>query len=210
MKYKIQQLGFSLVETLVAISLLLIVIVGQMTVSGAAKGSSFATEQIQAFFLAQEGVEMVQNVRDELFLEHLSDVLNNGSAMPSPWQSFTNTTSSGVLGNCYDTKGCGLSFDDSTAKKVEVVSSACKENPANASDNNCLLRVNGNNTSRSRFTHGNPNLPITPFTRKIRITHNSGEPFVKVQSEVTWRAGSLSSKQRVVVDTYLYNTYNYD
>ena len=53
-----KQKGFSLVETLVAISILLIVIVGPMTISmSTAKSSSFASEQVQAFFLAQEGLE---------------------------------------------------------------------------------------------------------------------------------------------------------
>jgi prepilin-type N-terminal cleavage/methylation domain-containing protein len=53
-----QQSGFSLVETLVAISLLLIMIVGPMAISAkTAKSTSFASEQVQAFFLAQEGLD---------------------------------------------------------------------------------------------------------------------------------------------------------
>jgi len=64
-----KQAGFSLVETLVSISILLLVIVGPMTItSRTAKSATFASEQVQAFFLAQEGVELAQKARSDLVL----------------------------------------------------------------------------------------------------------------------------------------------
>ena len=61
--------GFTLVETLVAITVLLMVIIGPMTI--AQKGiqqAYFATEQATAVFLAQEAIEAVRELRDNVAL----------------------------------------------------------------------------------------------------------------------------------------------
>jgi len=77
MKYKINNkfkikdyelktnLGFTLVETLIAISILLVSIAGPLTV--ASKGlmaSRYSRDQIVAFYLAQEATELIRNKRD--------------------------------------------------------------------------------------------------------------------------------------------------
>lgn len=66
--------GFTLVETLVAISVLLVSLAGPLTI--ATKGLStalFSRDQVIAFYLAGEAVEYVRNVRD-------TNILNN-----RPW-----------------------------------------------------------------------------------------------------------------------------
>jgi prepilin-type N-terminal cleavage/methylation domain-containing protein len=62
--------GFTLVETLVAIAVLLIVIIGP--ISAAQKGiqqAYYANEQLSAVFLAQEAIEAVRQLRDDRALE---------------------------------------------------------------------------------------------------------------------------------------------
>ncbi|MBI3632992.1 MAG: prepilin-type N-terminal cleavage/methylation domain-containing protein [Candidatus Vogelbacteria bacterium] len=57
--------GFSLIETLVAISILMITIVGPLTL--ASKGVVFADyvkDEITGFYLAQEAIEAIKNIRD--------------------------------------------------------------------------------------------------------------------------------------------------
>lgn len=57
--------GFTLIETLVAVSILLLAIAGPLTI--AARGlfaASAAKDQTVAFFLAQEGIEIIRSVRD--------------------------------------------------------------------------------------------------------------------------------------------------
>ncbi len=184
-----KQAGFSLVETLVAISILLIVIVGPMTISTrAAKSSSFATEQIQAFFLAQEGIELVEKARNDLLLANLT----NG------WTNFTDN-SGGIYEDCYDGPGCGLEWsgvDGTIAPAVPCSPNACR-----------IYRSDDDlNLNRSRFTHDDDlSNTATPFTRKIFLEADAGE--VWVRSVVTWRTGSLIEEQRVEVDTYLYDLY---
>lgn len=63
--------GFTLIETLVAISLLTIAIVAPMSLTTQSLSSAYyARDQITAFHLAQEAIESVRHVRD-------GNVLNN-------------------------------------------------------------------------------------------------------------------------------------
>ncbi len=186
-----KQSGFSLVEMLVAVSVLLIVIVGPMTVtSRVAKSSSFATEQVQAFFLAQEGLEIAEKVRDDLMLQHFK------SGLASPWATFTNT--SGTYQRCYTSTGCGIDWADAT-----TLSSVYNCATAGA----CTLKYNASG-ARSRYTYSTSGSPqTTPYTRVIRFSAVAGGEAVQVTSVVTWRTGSIASEQRVETSTYLYNIY---
>lgn len=60
-----RQRGFSLIEAMVAISVLVLALTGTMTVASRSLFSSdVARDQIVAFYLAQEAVEFVRNIRD--------------------------------------------------------------------------------------------------------------------------------------------------
>ena len=57
--------GFTLIETLVALSIFLVSIVGIMTVlSSGLTDINSAKKKMTATFLAQEGIEYVRNIRD--------------------------------------------------------------------------------------------------------------------------------------------------
>lgn len=57
--------GFTIVESLVAISILMIAVLGPLVVvSQAFKVSFFARDQMNSFYLAQEAIEYVRNTRD--------------------------------------------------------------------------------------------------------------------------------------------------
>ena len=164
------QSGFSLVETLVAISLLLIIIVGPMAISAkTAKSTSFASEQVQAFFLAQEGLEIAQKARDDLKLRMFLST-SSANYLADPWASFINTNSTGLYDECFLPTGCGLSWDSSTAGAGKLASPI--KNCSNIS--NCRLYINSNDV-RPKFTHNSSGVSsgitsdntITPFTRKI-------------------------------------------
>lgn len=58
--------GFTLIETLVAISILVLALTGPLTIiSQALRSAYYSRDQIVAFYLAQEAVEYIRNVRDE-------------------------------------------------------------------------------------------------------------------------------------------------
>lgn len=81
--------AFTIVETLVAISILMVSITGPLVIiSQALKISFFARDQITAIYLAQEAIEYVRNVRDR---NSLVESLNTS---PNPDNWLLNMTSS--------------------------------------------------------------------------------------------------------------------
>lgn len=58
--------GFSIIETLVAISILLLAITGPMAFAQSSlRAAAYARDQVTAFFLAQDAIEFVKHIRDE-------------------------------------------------------------------------------------------------------------------------------------------------
>lgn len=124
MKYRNQK-AFTLIEMLVAISILLIAVVGPLSiVAGTIGTSNLAKEQITAHYLAQEAVELVRNVKDNNRLSG-SSWLQNLSNCDSPnWCTIENYGSGGTISfppsvsQCNPTSGCDkLYFHDSGGLK---------------------------------------------------------------------------------------------
>ncbi len=62
----LKEKGFTIIETLVAIAILVSAVTGTMTaVQSGLSSYIFSKDQIVAFYLAQEGFEQVRNIRDE-------------------------------------------------------------------------------------------------------------------------------------------------
>jgi len=97
--------GFTLIETLVAVLLLVSAIAGPLTL--AAKGLSaalIARDQMVAFYLAQDAVEYVRYVRDS----------NKLSSAPSGWLA--------GLSLCIGTSGCTI---DPTSGTIAACGTSC-------------------------------------------------------------------------------------
>jgi len=64
--------GFTLIETLVAISVLTMIIIGPLSLATKSIGASLVSQnQITAFYLGQEAIEYILNIRDNNFLQRL-------------------------------------------------------------------------------------------------------------------------------------------
>lgn len=190
MKHTSTQSGFSLVETLVAITILLIIIVGPMTISSsAARSTSFSSEQVVAFFLAQEGAEIVQKGRDDLLLEDFADP-------DTAWSNFIDT-SGGTFDSCFSSNGCGVELNTDSTGSLKT--------PVACSGTNCKLYFDSAG-DRSRYTHTAAGNTATPYTRTITMEATANRE-VKVTSRVSWRTGSQRNEQEVLVETYLFNVY---
>lgn len=191
-KYIYTQAGFSLVEVLVAISLLLLVIVGPLKILTKANNTTaFATEQTTAWFLAQEGLELAQQGRDGYLLRYF----NNPASMSNPWRQFQ----TGTYSECFRPNGCGIV----TRNDGSVVVTSC-------SGTACLLYLDtsdNSTTGRASYQHV-VNASPQPFTRVITMSTSStaiGE--IAATSTVTWRTGSLVAGQTVVTATHFFNIY---
>lgn len=193
-----KQDGFSLVETLVAVSILLIVMIGPMTISvSTARSTSFSSEQVEAFFLAQEGAELAQKARDQFLLDYFDDPVAN----PSPWGDFIDHTS-GTYALCYQAVGCGLELVDGNTAGALATPKSCLNNA-------CLLYLDGVG-GRARYTYASSGNQETIYTRTIsfsKIAIDGDDDDVKVVSEVTWYSGAFRQKQSVTVETHLFNVY---
>lgn len=198
MRYTATQAGFSLVETLVSITILLIVIIGPMTIStSAAKSTSFATEQVTAFFLAQEGVELVEKARNDLMLQHFS----NATLYPDPWADFTRSVAPGVYRQCYGSSGCSFSITNSPIGALSSISGC-------GGQDSCKIRLDPDNTSlRAKFNTGSTGA-ITMYQRIIKLELLPSGKEVSVTSTVTWRSGFSRDPQQVVVQSSLFNIYD--
>ncbi len=105
------QRGFTLIETLVAISILLLSVGAPLTIASKGLASSFfARDQITAFYLAQDAVEFVRNTRDNNTLSSASWL----TGFPSTdGEAFTVDTVDGDMALCSVT--CpALEYNEST------------------------------------------------------------------------------------------------
>ena len=189
MKNFFPQQGFSLVETLVAIALLLLVVTGPMKIiTDANHSTSFASEQVTAFFLAQEGLELAQKGRDDLMLQYFKGNITN------PWKTFQDD-----FNKCIGSgKQCGLTIGDTAAATIGITNCDILTN--------CRLYLDST-PGRSLYVYNSAGNNQTLFTRTIQMYPN-GNKEVKVVSTVTWRTGSLIAGQKVELITYLENVYD--
>ena len=182
--------GFTLVEVLVAVSLLLLGLVGPMAfLIRVVNATEVANQRAQATFLAQEGIELVQKVRDDAWVEWFEGAF----ADSNPWLTIT-----GQFANCNNPPGEGCAVWLTNAGNVEI--QQC------SSINNCQLRFNSVSGQRLKYFYGGTGGSATPFTRRVFVEVDGNE--MNVRSVVTWRAGSLIATQRVESITRLINIYD--
>lgn len=186
------QAGFSLVETLVAITILLIVIVGPMSIAAtAARGTNLSSEQVVASFLAQEGAELAQMARDHLLLPRfLSGASGNG------WDDFTNT--GGAYAACFQGGGCGLTVDGNDAGTITVTNCS--------TPGNCRLYHQNTAGQRAKYSHDSDQTE-TIYTRTIRLRPQTAGRDVEIISQVTWQLENSPRQEMSEVRTYVYNVY---
>jgi len=189
------QSGFSLVETLVAITVLLLVIVGPMSISSsAARSTSYSSEQVIAFFLAQEGAELAQKARDDLQLQYF-----DGASNPTPWADFIGTNAGDPYYRCFQSGGCGLELIDGDSDGRLVTPINCGSSP-------CRLHLDEAG-GRARYTYDPTGATTTPYSRVVYMNETAGRE-VEVISRVSWQTGNQRRVQTVEAKTYLFNVYN--
>lgn len=178
--------GYSLVEVLVAVAILMIAIVGPITIAAKSlQSAQYARQQNTAFFLAQEGITIANTLRNDA---GLFAYVNPGA---DPW-AWTGESS---LGPCFDTTGCNIDFrDDSLLNNV----SDCGD-----SADACVLKFD---KDAPRAAYQMVQGENTPFTRIITFSFASPDEVV-VKSNVTWGSGLLGDDQVVTFSTSLFNLY---
>jgi len=191
--------GFSLIETIVAIAILTFAMVAPLSLAQRGLNASiYARDQITAFYLAQEAIEYVRNVRDTNNLEGFS----GGAA----WLS--------GLEECIG-QACGMDVSLVTS----VVSEQTITCNSPATDPQCQLVFNSTNGIYGIFgLRKNPadgTLPspwrITAFNRTLRITPVTtvGLPDnaeAALAATVSWRTGLITKS--LTLNEGIFNWYS--
>lgn len=165
------QAGFTLVETLVAIGVLSLSIAATFTVvQSSLQNSANAKDQIIAFYLAQEGMEFIKNIRDE-------NALKSTNGQSNTWLT---GFSENVTDPCYFGKTCTV---DSSTKAITVCS---------GSFGTCPILRQDPNTGLIGYTGG---WTATNFRRDIQFVQISAVE-VKVDMFIYWtNRGSTKSME---------------
>lgn len=177
---KINNSGFTIVETLVAVAILSLSVLATFgAVSNALQNSGLSKDRIVAFYLVQEGMEFVRNKRDE-------NILNNIGGNSRSWlyeMSSTNTDP------CYFGNTCTL---DSNASSVNFVK--CSGGYGTCPN----LNVDPNSGAYGYDSSWTP----SNFKREIQFTSiNSDE--VRVSIKISWT--NRGQNQSILLSQLFYN-----
>jgi Tfp pilus assembly protein PilV len=182
--------GFTLVETLVAISLLTIAIVAPIALTAQSLSTAYyARDQITAFYLAQEGIEIVRSVRD-------SNVLKIAIGQSANLLDYNNTSL--------------VSLSPFTVDSLAAVSNAISQCP-NASASSCpALQTNGNvygYTGDGSITSDDSASRFTRYVTACYIQSNGQcnsqtSDEIRVSVTVLWRTGNIARSFTISEDMY--------
>ncbi|MGB8815632.1 MAG: hypothetical protein WCC74_00095 [Minisyncoccia bacterium] len=182
-------MGFTLVEALVAISILMMAVTGPMVVAQKGLVSAISSkDQMIAAFLAQDAIEYIKNVRD------INGVQAEGSKTPgTDWLGqFKNITPSCISSTSTPTLGCNV--DSLNGQIYNANFSMCvKRDTSGVFLGYGITGVDANCTQLSKFS------------RQIGIMRGDGttpvdEAYIVVR--VTWGTGA---DQVLEITSYIYN-----
>lgn len=157
--------GFTLIEVLVAIFVLITAVVVPLTIGSKAFAySNFVRDQSTASYLAQEAMEYVRLLRD------------NASLNPSPnegaWGDFKNSVSNCEGGQNNDNPGCYFAVGtDPSRTNIQL----CEESPSNCpamflQENGTYSYEQNNRQSFVRTVQTHIENPGSPNLERMRIT----------------------------------------
>ena len=168
------QHGLTLIESLVAVFIFSLSLVALMVISSRGIQSiAVASTRATAQFLAQEGIEIIEAIRDDNFL---------------------NVNSSSWLANldpCMTGNGCYIS----AFEFAPTPSSSAVVNPVECSSS-CppLLRTTGANESEYYYGSGD----LTSFVRTIQIKGDPSNDVARIISNVRWSRSGVDYDVEVV------------
>jgi len=165
--------GFTLVETLVAISIFTTSILALLSIlTQGVANTNYAKKKIIGSYLAQEGIEYLRNMRDTF-------VLYDTTSSQAGWTAFntklTNASCTAVNGCYFNDQN--LDYTNNSQPMAGIAVTACGAS--------CPALLYDTASGKYGYVSGTS----SGFIRKIRITQVSANE-MKVYSTVSWTQGS--------------------
>jgi len=169
--HKLAERGFTLIETMVAVTILTLAIAGPLvTANRAIVAARISRDQLTASYLAQEGIEYVRAMRDKEYL--LAYQAGGPNVSTNAWSNFLNAS----INQCRSTT---CTFDPS-----RNMGSGSGMSLAPCSGNSCAALYL---TQLSNGTYGYTQQggTVTPFTRTVQAIDVSASD-ERIVSMVSW------------------------
>jgi type II secretory pathway pseudopilin PulG len=171
--FKQKNKAFTLVETLIAISIFSVSLVAVMSVLGSGLFDTNSAEQkIIGTYLAQEGIEYVRNMRD-------ASVLYDPNGAQTGWTNFTEY----LIPPCNTVNGCLFNADTYNGSFSSVTFLSC----GSASCPTGSLKYDST-TGKYDTSLG----VDSGFVRKLQVTPVTSDE-IKIISTVLWKGGTSSA-----------------
>jgi type II secretion system protein I len=169
--------GFTLVEVLVAISILSIAILATFAaVSHSMRATNFTEDQITAYYLADEALEYIRNRRDSNAIAHINALATGGSV---EWLAGVAQVATDP---CFPGKVCYVDVPVATIDAIKT---------CNSGASSCPPLLYNSTHGLYGYTSG----VATPYTRSITFTSISNTE-MSVTVLVSWTAQGLSKSYR--------------
>lgn len=175
--------GFTFVETLVAITVLLVAIAAPMSLAqNGIMAARLSQDQIVAFYLAQEGIEITRNLRDNNRLQNASEQLA-GSELQD---CIVADPDSADL-------GCMVDATQALGSRTERCSGECE-----------AVRIS--NVAPYVYSHRDLGYSETKYIREVKVWYPDGDVNEAiVEATVTWPFGANGVIESYKIRDYLYN-----
>ncbi len=189
MKKHISYSGFTLVETLVAIAIIMFAITGPfMSAERTVVVASIVRDKMTASFLAQEGVEYARALRDKVYL---NECYKDSSTCNSWWKDYS-SGSVNSMKQCSSSRPCSL--DTSMGKSTYRMTTRSPFSAVNTHELHICTggvgrtcgRLYLNKATGQYTTTNDANTVSTPFVRTIHEQTFPGSPDIKITSTVKW------------------------
>lgn len=197
----IKKRGFTLIEAMVAISILSLAVTGPLLIAQKGIGSAvYARDQITAYYLAQEAVEYIRNVRDTnritgaWWLSQFSSCQPYNSGTPSCSTINGTYKIDARYSNFTNDGGTPTNYADDTvnASAIAVCSGTCGTLSFDSS-----TKLYGYGSGSTWKT--------TPFTRTITIDNTASNKEALVTVTISWNTNLFSPPRIFTVKEYMFN-----
>jgi len=193
----IKNTGFTLVETLVAIAILSLAITGPMVIAEKGIGSAiYARDEVTAFYLAQEAIEYVRNVRDT----------NRIGGYAGGWLWEFGATGA----NCLDTSGQRCQIDSTAGTPAGSFTSPAPGQPnaviqsCTVSNGFCTTPISFNSTTDFYGYGSGGAWTPTQFTRTIDIKEINTGVEALVTVTISWQTGIFNPRESFTVAEHIF------